>query len=44
MLGVPNTRLYFITTIYERIRDIGLFERIDDLVIESKINYYKLKI
>lgn len=44
MLGVPNTRLYFVSTIYERIRDIGLFERIDDLVIERKTNYYKLTI
>lgn len=44
MLGVPNTKLYFVTTLYERIRDISLFERIDDLVIEKKINYYQLKI
>ncbi|CAD8113371.1 unnamed protein product [Paramecium primaurelia] len=44
MLGVPNTRLYFISTVYIGIREIGLFERIDDLVIERKTNYYKLTI
>ncbi|CAK89337.1 unnamed protein product (macronuclear) [Paramecium tetraurelia] len=44
ILGVPNTRMYFVTTIYERIRSVGLFERIDDLVIETKTNYYKLSV
>jgi len=33
MLGVPNTRLYFISTVYERIREIDLFEKTDDLVV-----------
>ncbi|CAD8211551.1 unnamed protein product [Paramecium octaurelia] len=42
MLGVPNSRLYFITTVYERIREIELFKRTDDLVLERKTNYYKL--
>ncbi|CAD8114915.1 unnamed protein product [Paramecium primaurelia] len=42
MLGIPNTRLYFISTVYERIREIDLFEKTDDLVIEKKTNYYKL--
>ena len=42
MIGVPNSRLYFISTFYERIREIDLFERTDDLVVGRKTNYYKL--
>lgn len=42
LLGVQNTRLYFVSLYYPKIREIGLFERVDDLVTENKINYYKL--
>lgn len=42
MIGVPNTRLYFISTVYEKIREIDLFERTDDLVLERKVNYYRV--
>lgn len=42
LLGVPNTRLYFISLYYPKIREVGLFERVDDLVIENRVNYYKL--
>ena len=44
LLGAPHTRLYFLSIVHTKVRDVGLFERIDDLVSENRVNYYKVTV